>query len=478
MEPFALWTADEAARATQGRIQGGWTASGVSIDSRSIAFGDLFFALRGPSFDGHAFVRQALEKGASAAVVDHLPADVSNGANLLVVADTFQALNDMAAAARQRSAARVIGVTGSVGKTGTKEMLTQILAAQGPTHASLGNLNNHWGVPLTLCRMPPDAQFAVIEMGMNHANEIAPLSRLARPHVAIITTVEAVHLENFDSIEGIAAAKAEIFVGLEAAGTEAPVAILNRDNPHFDFLASEAGVRGARVIGFGEHAAADARLIKYVGHPECSCVSAEILGQPINYKIGNPGRHWVQNSLGVLAAIQVVGGDLAQAGFVLGQMKAPKGRGARIVRPWNGGNLEIIDDSYNASPPSMRAAFAVLAQSKTAAARGRRIAVLGDMLELGPDEQRLHAELAADILTAGIDLVFTAGARMQALHDALPPEKRGAHAARSSELTDTLRGGLRAGDIVLVKGSHGSRMDLVVEALLATAPVKRAAGGW
>jgi len=478
MEPFALWTSNEAANATRGTCQGAWTAAGVSIDSRAIAFGDLFVALRGPNFDGHAYVAQALASGAAAAVVDHLPAGVTPGASLLQVADTFQALNDLGAAARQRSAAKVIGVTGSVGKTGTKEMLLQILSEQGPTHATQGNLNNHWGVPLTLARMPPDTRYAVIEMGMNHADEITPLSRLARPHVAIITTVEAVHLENFESEAAIAMAKAEIFAGLEPATDLPATAILNRDNAHFGLLAARAGAAGARVVGFGEHAEADARLLKYAAHPECSCVAAEILGQPINYKVGIPGRHWVMNSLAVLAAVQLAGGDLARAGLVLGQMRAPKGRGARLLRPWRGGNLEIIDDSYNASPPSMRAALAVLAQAKAAAPRGRRIAALGDMLELGAGASAAHAGLAPDIQTCGIDLVFTAGPLMRSLHDALPPERRGAHATSSAELLEILRTDLKAGDILLVKGSHGSRMDLVVDGLSSPTPVKHASGGW
>ncbi len=472
MEPFALWTSDEAARAVQGRSETGWAAAGVAIDSRAVAFGDLFIALHGPNFDGHQFVADALGKGAAAAIVDRIPEGLPPGANLLLVRDTFQALNQLGAAARQRSGARVVGVTGSVGKTSTKEMLRLILSEQAPTHASLGNLNNHWGVPLTLARMPMDSHFAVIEMGMNHAGEIEPLSRLARPHVAVITTVEAVHLEFFDSVAGIADAKAEIFAGLESGG----VAVLNRDNPHYDRMAAKARAQGVEVIGFGEHVEAQARLIKYVAHPNCSCVAAEFMGQALTYKIGVPGRHWVLNSLAALAAAQALGADLAQAGLALASIAAPKGRGERHLRPWRDGEIEIIDDSYNASPASMRAAFAVLAMAKPSAPRGRRIAALGDMLELGATAAEAHAELAPAVLEHGIDLVFTAGPLMQGLHDALPPERRGAHAADSAALIDVLRAVLRPGDVLLVKGSLGSRMGRVVDNLLMPAP--RAASGW
>ena len=473
MEAFALWTSDEAARACQGEAKAAWTVSGVCIDSRSLQHGDLFIALRGPNFDGHKFVADAFARGAAAAMVDHLPEGVSPNANLLLVKDTFAGLNALGAAARQRCGARVAGVTGSVGKTGSKEMLRAILSEQAATHASSGNLNNHWGVPLTLSRMPVDSHYAVIEMGMNHAGEIAPLAKLARPHVALITNIEAVHLENFSGIEGIADAKAEIFEGMEPGG----VAVLNRDNAQFDRLAAAAQARGLRVIGFGQHAAAQARLIKHVPNAGCSCVAAEIEGQAITYKIGAPGAHWVINSLGVLAAVNALGADLAQAGLALAGISAPKGRGERIQRPWREGSIEIIDDSYNASPPSMRAAFAVLMMGK-AAKRTRRIAVLGDMLELGPEGEKLHADLAPALLEQDVDLVFCAGPLMRALFDALPKEKRGQHAADSAALLEILRGQVKPGDTLLVKGSHGSRMDVIVDGLLAPAPMPRAASGW
>ncbi|WP_370152600.1 UDP-N-acetylmuramoylalanyl-D-glutamyl-2,6-diaminopimelate--D-alanyl-D-alanine ligase [Ferrovibrio sp.] len=475
MEAFALWTSAEAASATQGSTAGFWTATGVSIDSRSVAFGDLFFALRGPNFDGHVFVADALAKGAAAAVVDRIPETLPPGANILKVRDTFQALNDLAAAARQRCGARVIGVTGSVGKTSTKEMLRHVLSRQGATHATMGNLNNQWGMPLTLARMPVDSRFALIEMGMNHAGEIEPLSLLARPHIAIVTAVEAVHLENFGSVEEIADAKAEIFAGLQVDG----VAVINRDNPHFERVAARARAAGAAdVIGFGEHPEAQARLVKYVPHSTCSCVTAEILGHEITFKIGAPGRHWVLNALGVLATVQIVGADLAEAGMALAGVTAPKGRGERHTIDWrDGGSIELIDDSYNASPPSMRAAFSVLAMAKPGP-RGRRIAVLGDMLELGPEAEAAHAGLAADLQREGIDQVFAAGPLMRALYDALPAAMRGHHAANSLELVQPLRRAIRSGDVLLVKGSLGSRMGRIVEDLLNPAPQPRAANGW
>ncbi|WP_298726931.1 UDP-N-acetylmuramoylalanyl-D-glutamyl-2,6-diaminopimelate--D-alanyl-D-alanine ligase [uncultured Ferrovibrio sp.] len=476
MEAFALWTSAEAAHATQGTSDGFWTASGVSIDSRSVAFGDLFVALRGPNFDGHVFVADALAKGAAAAMVDRVPETLPPGANLLIVKDTFQALYDLAAAARQRCGAKVIAVTGSVGKTSTKEMLRHVLSEQGATHATTGNLNNHWGVPLTLARMPVDSRFAVIEMGMNHPGEIEPLSKLARPHIGVITAIEAVHLENFKSIDGIADAKAEIFAGFEPGGT----AILNRDNPHFERVAAAARAAGAaEIIGFGEHPEAQARLVKYAPHSACSCVAAEILGHPLTFKIGAPGRHWVLNALAVLAAVQRAGGDLAEAGLALARITAPKGRGERHTVEWrDGGSIDVIDDSYNASPPSMRAAFSVLAMAKPSTPRGRRIAVLGDMLELGPDEQAAHNGLAEDLVREGIDLVFACGPLMRGLYEALPAQKRGHHAPNSIELIQPLRRAIRSGDVLLVKGSLGSRMGKIVEDLLTAPPQPRAANGW
>jgi UDP-N-acetylmuramoyl-tripeptide--D-alanyl-D-alanine ligase len=391
------------------------------------------------------------------------PDDAPAGFPLLVVGDTMAGLNALGAAARQRSGARVIAVTGSVGKTSTKEMLRLLLERQGATHAPVGSYNNLWGVPLTLARMPPDTSYAVIEIGMNHAGEITPLSRLARPHVAIITTVEAAHLEFFSSVVEIADAKAEIFAGIEPGG----VAILNRDSPHFARLIDCAFMSDAgEICSFGHHPDATARLDKTVGHPTCSCVTATIAGEGVCYKIGAPGQHWVLNSLAALLAVRAAGADLGLAALALAEMRAPKGRGQRHRIAARDGTAELIDDSYNASPVAVRAAFQVLAASAPEG-RGRRIAVLGDMRELGERGPELHAALAPDLVAARADLAFTAGPLMRHLFDALPERLKRLHAATAAELIEPLKAELRAGDVVLVKGSLGSRMGPIVEALTA-----------
>ncbi|MFM2128899.1 MAG: hypothetical protein RL477_445, partial [Pseudomonadota bacterium] len=354
-----------------------------------------------------------------------------------------------------------VAVTGSVGKTSTKEMLAAALAPSGRVSATVGNLNNLWGVPLSLARMPRDAAFGVYEIGMNHAGEITPLSRIVRPDVAVITTVEAVHLEFFDSIEDIARAKAEIFDGLRGRGT----AVLNRDNRFFDFLAEEAAARSiANIVSFGADPAADARLVSFeAGAP--AMVTAEIMGETIDFTLALPGRHNALNAMAVLAAVKVVGADLRAAAEALGRMEAPAGRGKRIrARLAGGGEALVIDDSYNASPASMRAAFKVLAQARPGAS-GRRIAVLGDMLELGSGSARSHAELAEDLIAAGADLVLTTGDNMMHLDDALPRRLRGGHGARAEDLVSLLANILRDGDVVLVKGSNSQRLGTVVRAL-------------
>jgi UDP-N-acetylmuramoyl-tripeptide--D-alanyl-D-alanine ligase len=474
MEPFALWTASEAAAATGGKSTADWVASGVSIDSRNVDYGELFVALRGPKFDGHDYVAAAFKSGAVAALVERVPGGLPPGTPLLIVENTLAGLNQLAVAARQRVGARIVAVTGSVGKTGTKEALKLVLGDQGSTHASGGSLNNLWGVPLSLARMPSDAAYGIFEIGMNHAGEITPLTKLVRPHVAIVTNVEAVHLEYFESVRAIADAKAEIFLGLERGGT----AVLNRDNACFAQLAERAGAAGvANIIAFGAHAAADVRLVNFALHASCSCISADVGGQAITYKVGIPGRHWVMNSLAVLAAVQALGGDLGLAGLSLARLTPPQGRGRRHHIAIKGGIIELIDDSYNASPVSMRAAFETLAQVGKGP-RGRRIAVLGDMLELGADAPRLHAGLAADLEQSNIDLVFAAGTHMRVLYETLPTQRRAHHVAASAELVQPLLASLRPGDVVLVKGSYGSRMGAVVDALLSlAAPPPRAANG-
>ncbi|HEX4504658.1 MAG TPA: UDP-N-acetylmuramoylalanyl-D-glutamyl-2,6-diaminopimelate--D-alanyl-D-alanine ligase [Alphaproteobacteria bacterium] len=458
----AIWTAAEAADATGAKPApgAGWAASGVSIDTRAVAANDLFVALKGPRFDGHDFVAAALSSGAAAAMVDR-PISGADPARLLAVPDTMAGLEALAIAARARSQARIVAVTGSVGKTGTKEALATLLGAQGRTHASTGNLNNQIGMPLSLARMPATAEFGVFEIGMNHAGEIAPLSAMLRPHVAIITNVEAVHLEYFANVEGIADAKAEIFTGLDADGT----AILNHDNPHFGRLTQAAEARGiGNIWSFGESAGAEGRLISVDLEPSGSVVRATILGREIGFRLPLPGRHQVQNALAVLLAVAAMGGDIGAAVATLETLTPVKGRGVAIDVALAGGSFRIVDETYNASPAATRAALAVLGMTE---AGGRRLVALGDMLELGANGPAEHVGLADALIAAKVAQVFTAGPLTRHLHDALPAHMRGAHAETSAALAPLVARAARANDIVLVKGSAGSQMGTVVAALRA-----------
>ncbi|EWY37522.1 UDP-N-acetylmuramoylalanyl-D-glutamyl-2, 6-diaminopimelate--D-alanyl-D-alanine ligase [Skermanella stibiiresistens SB22] len=459
-----LWTAGDTAAATNGTSQGpDWNATGVSIDSRTVNPGDLFIALSGPNFDGHAYVASALAAGAAAAVVSRRPDGVAADAPLVLVEDTFAALQDLGSVARLRSNARIVAVTGSVGKTSTKEALGTCLAALAPTFATVGSLNNHWGVPLSLARMPPDCTYAVFELGMNHAGEIGPLSRQVRPDVAVITNIEAVHLAHFASVEAIADAKAEIFEGMAPNGA----VVLNRDNPHYARLVAAARTRGlSRVLGFGKADDAAARLTDCSIHATCSAVTAVILGETLRYCLSLPGRHHVTNSLAVLLAVHALGGDVAAAARALATLKPIKGRGVRRRVQLAQGAATVIDESYNASPVSMEAAFQVLAKSDPGVG-GRRIAVLGDMLELGERAPQLHLALAEPLKAAGADLVFCCGPNMRRLFDKLPAAARGAWEETSAALAPRLAAAVRAGDILMVKGSLGSRMALLVEAVAA-----------
>jgi UDP-N-acetylmuramoyl-tripeptide--D-alanyl-D-alanine ligase len=397
----------------------------------------------------------------------------ADDARLLAVDDVLEGLRDLARAARARLSGKVIAVTGSVGKTGTKEALRLALSASGATHASAASYNNHWGVPLSLARCPADVAFAVFEIGMNHAGEIAPLTALVRPHVAIVTTVEPVHLEYFGSVEKIADAKAEIFSGVEPGGA----AVLNRDNAQFERLTSAAKAAGiGRIISFGEHARADARLMRLALEPDRSVIEADILGHPIVYALGAPGRHLVLNSLAVLAATTLAGANLARAAAALAAIQPTVGRGARITLAVRSGEALLIDESYNANPASMRAALALLGQAVPGRG-GRRIAVLGDMLELGADGSRLHAELREAVEAARIDLVYCSGPQMRALWDALPSGIRGSYADTAAALEPAVLGAVRAGDAVMVKGSLGSKMGPIVKALQREFPRRVDTGG-
>lgn len=445
--------------------------TGLSIDSRTIKPGEAYFAIKGDVHDGHDFVNAALQAGAALAVIEvGQRGKFASDAPLLVVDDVLKSLADLARAARARFKGQVIAVTGSVGKTSTKEALRHVLSAQGITHASAASFNNHWGVPLSLARCPAEAQFAVFEIGMNHAGEIEPLVRMVRPHLAIITTVEPVHLEFFSGIEAIADAKAEIFAGLEAGGA----AVLNRDNSQFARLAQRAKARGAaRIVSFGAGEKADARLIELSLHATSSAVHADILGQDVTYKLGMPGRHIAINSLAVLAVASLAGADLAVAALSLSQLAPAIGRGVRSVLELGNGEATLIDESYNANPASMAAALSVLGQAEVGP-RGRRIAILGDMLELGPTSPVLHRGLADVVKANRIDLVYCCGPLMRNLWDALSPGKRGGYAESSAGLESEAVAAIRAGDAIMVKGSLGSKMKTIVNALERRFPGKSA----
>lgn len=459
----SLWTSAEIAAATMGKAGAAFEASGVSIDSRKIAKGDLFVALQGPNFDGHDYIAKALEMGAAGILAHRLPAGVSADAPLVLVKDTLQGLQDLGAAARNRSAAKFIAVTGSVGKTSTKEMLKLVLGAQEATFASEGNLNNHWGAPLSLARMPRDAKIGIFELGMNHADEIRPLARMVRPHAAIITTVEAVHIEFFNSVAEIADAKAEILEGLEPGG----IAILPRDNPHFERLAATARkLKIGRIITFGADAASDARLLSCDTGDSGNAVEAEILGEKLAFTMGLAGRHQAMNALAVLSGVAALGCDLRRAAADLGRAEAVQGRGKREVIERHDGKLLLIDESYNASPAAMRAALGVLAGLQPQG-QGRRIAILGDMRELGTEGPALHRGLRDDIVAAKVDRVYCVGPLMGELFASLPAAMQGLHTAESVAMVGPVAGGLRADDVVLVKGSLGTRMAPIVAAIRA-----------
>jgi UDP-N-acetylmuramoyl-tripeptide--D-alanyl-D-alanine ligase len=458
-----LWTAPEAEAATGGTASAPFQASGVSIDTRTLQPGDLFVALKDVR-DGHDFVAAAFQKGAAAALVSR----PSGAGPELVVPDVLQALAALGVAGRARTRARVVGVTGSVGKTSTKEMLRAVLSAQGSVHAAEASYNNHWGVPLTLARLPADADFAVIEIGMNHPGEIAPLARMARPHVAMITTVAPAHLEAFDSVEGIAREKASLFEGLEPGG----IAVLNGDLAVTPILAEAA--HGARVIRFGEREGADVRVLEVQVTSEATVVRAMLEGIPLLFKLASPGRHLAVNAAGVIAAARALGADPAVAAMDLGLWQPPAGRGTRetVVMDlvYDEMSFDLIDDSFNANPASMAAGLDVLAAAPVRdnvgrVRKGRRVAVLGDMLELGPTEGALHAALADLPAMARVDTVHCVGPLMRALWEALPEGKRGDWTETAAEMAGRAKGLVDAGDVALVKGSKGIKVSLVVEAL-------------
>ncbi|MEN8723484.1 MAG: UDP-N-acetylmuramoylalanyl-D-glutamyl-2,6-diaminopimelate--D-alanyl-D-alanine ligase [Alphaproteobacteria bacterium] len=468
MVELSLWSSQEIIDATGGTLSGdAFDVSGVSIDSRTVGAGDLFIAIKGPNHDGHDFARAAAEKGA-ALLLDRAIDGLPDGACSIIVDDTFSALNDLGHAARARTNADIVAITGSVGKTGTKELLAAVLSQHGKTHCPVGSFNNHWGVPLTLARMPRDAQFGVFEIGMNHAGEIAPLAKMVKPRLVIITTIAGVHMANFDHIDDIARAKAEIFQGLVPGG----MAVLPFDNAFFGILTDYALSFGAsNVVSFGEGAKSAVKLEKVSYHPDCSCARARVLGQDVTFKIGMPGHHWVTNALAVLAATQLLTGELGQAGIALAGMVPPKGRGAHHTLNFKGGALQLVDESYNASPPSMRAALEILA-AQPVGRQGRRVAVLGDMLELGDETVSAHEALAAPIDKAGVDRVYLVGAAVKSLAAKLGRERLALCVENTKELQSRLERDLRAGDVVMLKGSNGIGLSRIVDHFIDAYPAQ------
>jgi UDP-N-acetylmuramoyl-tripeptide--D-alanyl-D-alanine ligase len=462
-----LWSATEARDATAGTLKGQetWNATGVSIDSRTIENGDLFVALKGPHRDAHDYVPAAFQNGAAAAVVSSALPKYETSRAYLSVANTFDALNNLAVAGRERCAAQRIAVTGSVGKTGTKEMLKLVFGTQAKAHASAASYNNLWGVPLTLARMPADTKYGIFEIGMNHAGEISPLTRLVSPHVAIITTIEPVHLEFFASVEDIADAKGEIFEGLVSPA----VAILNGDSPHLQRLTERARCCGAKaLIVFGHSSNADVRLIDMKLSKTGSLVEADVFGEHISYELSVFGSHWVMNSLAVLAAVQAVGANISRAAQALLEMRVPTGRGKTHIIKLADGTVTLIDESYNANPASMRAAIKSLGE-RPLDSGGRRIVVLGDMLELGDRGPEFHAEVYRHLADSQVDLVFLSGPLMKNLWSRLDTALRGDYGATPEDLAEPVLATIRAGDVVMVKGSLGSQMRIVVDAMITQA---------
>jgi len=457
-----LWTEQTASQATGGKTQGAWQASRVEIDSRRVGVGDLFVALKGENFDGHDYIAEALAKGAVAALVSRIPPGLEK-VPLLIVEDTLVGLESLGRAARKQSRAKFVGVTGSVGKTSAKEMLRLALSAHEKTYATGGNYNNHIGTPLNLSNLPPDTEFAVLEMGMNHAGEISHLTKMVQPHVAVITNVEAVHMEFFGSIEGIADAKSEIFEAMSGEG----FAILNRDNLQYGRMVKQATDHKVKhIITFGSHEKSDCRLIDYRVSPEGCSISASIHGKHMQYTLKAIGKHWALASLLNLAATHALGLSDEKTAAALAGFGELDGRGRVIRIPVSGGEALVIDDSYNASPAAMRAAFAKTQEVwESSGRKGHKFAALGNMLELGQDAIALHTGLAPDIERYGFEGVFTAGDLMKKLHETLPLGARAGHVAQAMQLLPLLQKKLSAGDVLLIKGSHGSKMYELAKAL-------------
>ena len=457
----ALWTSDEVARALGAAIAAPFEANGVTFDSRAVGQGDLFFALKGETTDGHGFVPEAMKRGAAAAVVSR---DVETaGGTLIRVPDTMKALEGLGRAARRRSKARIASVTGSVGKTSTKDALRAMLSAQAPTSASAASFNNHVGVPISLARLPREARYGVFEIGMNHPGEIEPLARQVEAHVGVVTNVGPAHIGFMGSEEAIADEKACLFAGM----AQGAVAVLNRDGKHYERLAGHARRFGvSRVVGFGRGETAEARLVSCSLQDSGSDVVALIHGRRIEYRLGAAGEHWVLNSIAALAVAEALGADVEQAAASLAGVPASPGRGARRFLKFGTGTVELLDESYNANPMSVRAMLAILARTEPAKG-GRRLLALGDMRELGEGADAFHAGLADAVAASGAVQVFLCGPHMEALWRKLEPAQRGVHRPDSMALAGEVAAALQAGDVIAVKGSLGSKMKHVVDAILA-----------
>jgi UDP-N-acetylmuramoyl-tripeptide--D-alanyl-D-alanine ligase len=450
----ALWTSADIAAAVGGTASGSFNCFGVAFDSREVGGGDLFIALTGESTDGHKFLDDAFALGAAGALVSQPVAQPH-----VLVADTTAALDALGKAARARTAARIAGVTGSVGKTGTKEALTAALARanRGPAHKSAKSYNNHTGVPLSLARMPTDSFYAVFEMGMNHAGELAALTQLVRPHIAVVTTIAPAHIEFFDSVESIADAKGEIFQGLEPGG----IAIIPFDSPYRDRLIGHAKPYAASILTFGRGEGADVRVVDEIPTRDGTMLNVILPGADLSFTLSQPGEHWVSNSLAVLAAVKALGGDLAAAGLALADMEGIAGRGAQHKITLTGGEALLIDESYNANPTSMAATLAVLGATPAK----RRIAVLGAMRELGSESDALHAGLADAVLAANVDYALLVGSGIEPLAKALEGRLDFAHWATADAARGSLQKIIAPGDVILIKGSNAIGLGQIVTAL-------------
>jgi UDP-N-acetylmuramoyl-tripeptide--D-alanyl-D-alanine ligase len=449
-----LWTSEALAWATGGVASASFAAEGVAFDSREVGPNDLFIALKGESTDGHRFLDGAFAQGAAGAITSE-PTDHPH----ILVKDTTRALNALGVASRARTAAKIVGVTGSVGKTGVKEALSAALVRgkRGPVHRSVKSYNNHTGVPLSLARMPAECAFGVFEMGMNHAGELAELTQLVRPNVALITTVAAVHLEYFANVEAIADAKGEIFQGLEPGGT----AIIPFDSPHRDRLIGHAKPYAANILTFGREDGADVRLLDAIAVEAGTMMSVALPDAELSFTLSQPGDHWVSNALGILAAVSALGGDLAAAGLALADLESIAGRGARHTIRVGGGEALLIDESYNANPTSMAATLNVFGKVDAT----RRIAVLGAMGELGPQSAALHSGLAEPIIAAKVDIAVLVGAGIKPLAEALEGKIKTVHCDTAGAARDLLEKLIEPGDAILIKGSNAVGLVQIVASL-------------